>query len=360
MRIESSTTGDRRLRLLIFLVMCLGMAGWFGYDGWRNYPAKNLAWALESMPVKPEEPRTNPRATVETLNQITPGMTAAQVSERLGPATQMQPETYRFVGEKLAVTATVAQGKVVDLTQEEVKAPNPAQHPNYRVTPMVLATVREGITTEELKQRLGEPTEVQPMTLWFVGATAYAKVELDDGKVAGVQVEKNSERTKSDILLQKILSIVLGLWGLLVLAKCLSAIRLRIVLDDDGLTWNHLKLAWDRMSGLDISGYPDKGWVDLSHDRQRIPPLPLGLRLLLGVRTAALRVAFIGAAVDAMVRDLVPSAFPLRLDSYHIRRFDEIVTAICEKKGFVSPLQEPADASSAAAENPPTDSTPQV
>jgi len=29
----------------------------------------------------------------------------------------------------------------------------------------------------------------------------------------------------------------------------------------------------------------------------------------------------------------------VRLDSYHIARFDEIIGAVCERKGFESPLR---------------------
>ncbi len=42
MRIESGTSKERRIRVLLVFVACLFFAGWFGYDGWINQDPEML------------------------------------------------------------------------------------------------------------------------------------------------------------------------------------------------------------------------------------------------------------------------------------------------------------------------------
>lgn len=84
MRIESGSTGERKIRTGLFVVMCLAFAGWFAYDGFVGYPSANLEWALSAMPEKPEHPTTTPQASVATLTTVQPGMSEAELRGLLG------------------------------------------------------------------------------------------------------------------------------------------------------------------------------------------------------------------------------------------------------------------------------------
>lgn len=247
MRIESGTTTEHRVRLGIFLAMCIVFSGYFGYDGLWGYPGKNLEWARENINVPSEqksEIRTNPKVMVAALKQIEPGMT--------------QEEVHELVGEPAAVV--------------------------------------DG-------QGLFDPT-----AHWYVGPAACARIDFVDGKVHGeVHPVENVTKSESDIYLQKALGLILGVVALVVGIYYIRINTMRTVLDDNGLTVKGRHVPWDRMSELDASDYERKGWLDVVYD-------------------------------DGGRRKTV------RLDSYHIARFDEIVNAICERKGFASPIRsKPAE-----------------
>jgi hypothetical protein len=82
----------------------------------------------------------------------------------------------------------------------------------------------------------------------------------------------------------------------------LDGMRTRVVLDDNGLSYNRLHIPWEAMTGLRAKDYSRKYWVDLEY-------------------TAG---------------DVTRS---LRLDSFHIQQFNEVLAAICERKGFPSPVE---------------------
>ena len=236
MTIVSGTTPDRRNRIIIFLALFGLFAGWFGYDGFVRYPAKNMAWArqylasIENFPPL-DQIKANPKATLEHLNKVKPGM-----------------------------------------------------------------------TTAEIKTLLGEPAFQDSKNCCYIGVASFGWFTLNGDKIAEVKkVQMNSEPTESDIANQKRISFIAGGAALLALIHLLRVLKSRTVLDDQGLQVSGKLVGWDAMRSLDASQYAQKGWLDLEY--------------ALGDTTAI-----------------------VRLDSYHIDLFDEIVTEICQRKEFASPL----------------------
>jgi hypothetical protein len=241
MRIESGTTTEHRVRLGIFLAMCIVFAGYFGYDGLWGYPNHNLKKTWENIDLPADQKadlRTNPKVLVAAIEEVEAGMTEEQVHALLG-----EP-------------AIVVEG--------------------------------EGLFPVNRH--------------WYIGPAAYAQIEFSGGKVRGPVQPFRNEKSESDIRLQKILGVILGAVALVVGIHYLRINIMKTVLDDTGLTAKGCQVPWDRMTELDTSDYERKGWLDVVYEADG--------------RTET-----------------------VRLDSYHIDRFDEIVTAICERKGFTCPVK---------------------
>lgn len=242
MRIESGTTTEHRVRLGIFLAMCVVFAGYFGYDGLWGYPGKNLEWIRQNMSVPAEKKanlQTNPKVLKAELAKIQPGMSEEQVRSILGePAVVIKKEGL-FAGE---------------------------DH-------------------------------------WYVGPAACASIHFAGGSVqTPVKALENVQKSEEDIKLQKILGMVLGIVSLFVAIYYVRINTWKTVVDDAGLTVKGRHVPWDRITGLDTADYDRKGWLDVVYDD--------------GGRSGT-----------------------IRLDNYHIARFDEIVNAVCERKGLDSPIR---------------------
>lgn len=246
-RIESGTTAEHRIRIGIFLGMCVVFALYFGYDGLYGYPNQNLKWARQSL---------------RTMVSV--------------PAEQ-------------ADTATV-NNKVVKANLDRVRE-----------------RVRDGMTEAELKELLGEPAavskaELGTVTHWYVGPAALVGLALRDGRVTAVQQTKeNPVKSENDIFWQKAFGIGVGLIALLTGLYFIRISTMRTVLDDQGLSIKGKRMAWDEITGLDTTDYSRKGWLDVLYQRE-------GRQLR------------------------------CRLDSYHTRRFDDIVNELCARKGIPSPI----------------------
>ncbi|HOJ76235.1 MAG TPA: hypothetical protein PLV57_20320 [Phycisphaerae bacterium] len=243
MRIESGTTTEHRVRLGIFLGMCVVFAAYFAYDGFWGYPAKNLEWARQNINVPAElkaNLQTNPKVLTAELRKIQPGMTEAEVEALLGKP------------------AVVVEGEGLFAAKDH----------------------------------------------WYVGPAACARITLADGKVRDeVKPLENIQKSESDIQLQKILGAILGVVSIGVGIYYIRINTMKTVVDDTGLTSKGRHVSWDAMTGLDTSDYDRKGWLDLVY------------------------------------RDADGREDTVGLDSYHIARFDEIIGAVCERKGFESPLR---------------------
>lgn len=249
--IESGTTAWWRNRYLLYMAMLLGFSGWFAYDAYIKYPAKNLAWAAQAMPERPAdlEKRVDARVNKKNIQALESaakgavGFTVTQVAEQIGPPALVHTDPVK--GE---------------------------QH-------------------------------------WFVGPACYVVATVRGGRLEEIKSVESKDYTASSILGQKLFALITLVAGLIFGLRLLSIIRTRVVLDEAGLRYNRTRIAWEEMSGLRAADYAGKGWLDIEFHR------------------------------DGATRTF-------RLDSFHIARCDEIVTAICERKGFPSPLKPPATADS--------------
>lgn len=166
-----------------------------------------------------------------------------------------------------------------------------------------LKQVKQGMTLAEVKAILGEPTFQDNQDYCYIGPAAYGWFKIYADKVKSVEsVLENTEPSESDVRNQKYFGFVAGVVGLISLGHLIRVMNARYLLDDAGLTIRGKTIAWDSMIGLAATDYERKGWLDLKCKAGNTESL-------------------------------------VRLDSYMIERFDEIVNAICEKKGFDSPIK---------------------
>jgi hypothetical protein len=160
----------------------------------------------------------------------------------------------------------------------------------------------KNLTVAELKSCLGDPSVVQGRELWFVGPAAYLRaIEQDNGKVLLDSPQVATKPSENSIWWQKATAAVAFLVAGWAAVNLVRALRTHVVLDDAGLKYNSRLIPWDAMTGLRTERYKPKGWVELDY------------------------------TADGAARSI-------RLDSFHLENFDPILTAICERKGFPSPL----------------------
>jgi hypothetical protein len=200
----------------------------------------------------------------------------------------------------------------------------PGFHANPRVQTTVLPELRENLKkrgaisfvqlVDMLKAEFGEPSLVRGGArgaeaggsnapageeYWWVGPAMYAKASIRDGK-PDLAIEQSREHSENSIRGQKWFALLLAGLGGLVGLNLVRVLKTRVTLNDEGLHYNRRHISWDAMTGLRTQDYDRKYWVDLEY-------------------TAG---------------DVTRS---IRLDSFHINKFNEILTAICERKGFACP-----------------------
>ncbi|MCL2329881.1 MAG: hypothetical protein FWC56_01095 [Phycisphaerae bacterium] len=266
MQIVSGTTTEHRVRLGLFLIMCLFFAAYFGYDGYHGYAAKNLEWAKYNVL------KLDPNIRQEQKDQV-----------------QTNPKV--LIHAIATLQQQASQGTVV--------------------------------TENEIQALLGKPALIMPVPAqegsgqnwWYVGPAAAGKLHMVDGKLQSppnASEWKAPNKSEGDILLQQRIAIGLGLLSIGVAIHYIRIMTMKTVLDESGLQAKGHQVAWEEMTGLDTSEYRKKGWLDVlyRHDGDE---------------------------------DQV------RLDNYHIARFDDIVKTICERKGFENPIR-PRDTEAAEEE----------
>ncbi|MFH1419912.1 MAG: hypothetical protein ABII12_16690 [Planctomycetota bacterium] len=153
-----------------------------------------------------------------------------------------------------------------------------------------------------LEELYGGPPSYETPDMWYYFGPCYrVAVTLSPSKPPTV-MGSASEKTQTSILWQKLLSLVLGAAAALLLLFWLRILRTRLVLDDAGLTYRGRgPIRWDDMKALRTSEFAKKGWVDLVYDDH-------------GTERS------------------------LRLDEYHVSKFDAAIDAICSRKAFENPL----------------------
>ncbi|MHC4444741.1 MAG: hypothetical protein ACYTBZ_04775 [Planctomycetota bacterium] len=313
MKIESGTTAERCTRISIFLALCIFFTAWFAYDGFVGYPAKNLEWAIQAMPRQPDDIRINPAVTYDKEHKIKNNMKIDELYALLGKPALEETKELVFAGREVEVIVRIQNKKVIEVIQKKVNPNDKPKNMDSSVIPEKISEIKPGMSENDIYSVGGKlglfdrpPAEIRPRILWFVGRAAYLRVEVDDQKVKEYQFNKNAERSELSLAGQKYIAVALAIVSLIVAIIVYRIATLRVLLDDRGLAINKIFIPWEQMSGLITGQYADKGWIDLQY-------------------TSA------------------GESKTLRLDSYHIKLFDDIVGVICQKKGFDSPLPELTD-----------------
>lgn len=243
MRIESGPTGERRVRTLLLLLMVAGFSGWFAYDGYIGYPAKNAEGHLSQLPTAEEREQARNSPIYPTV----------------------KPDTLPKAREAIAKIGRAAQ-------------------------------------RQELEKVFGGPPSLERPDAWYYfGPTFRIRIDLVEGRPTKAEGSL-AEKSDTDIFAQKALALILALLSVYCLVLLIKVLRTHLLLDEAGLTLaGRPPIAWDQMKALDTARFSKKGWVNLVYDDGRAE------------RT-------------------------LRLDEYHLAAFDEIIDAICARKGFENPL----------------------
>ncbi len=217
------------------------------------------------------------------------GYPAENVKEHL----EQLPTEYREAAKNPTIYKTVNEAKTAAL-RRKVNG-----HPNN------LAAIRA-----DMQQVFGGPPSFETKdTIYYFGPCYRVSVLVDAAKGSDRVVGRFAEKNATTILWQKGLAVVLALFSIYLLFFVRSVRRTKLVLDERGLTYRTANpISWDAMRSLDISRFSRKGFVDLEYDDQG-------------------------------------DSRKVRLDEYHLEKFDDIVDELCARKGFENPLpvnEEPA------------------
>lgn len=167
-----------------------------------------------------------------------------------------------------------------------------------------------------LTKLMGGPPSYEAVDAWhYFGPSFRMRIRLENGKPNGQVLARKAVKTSTTIAWQKGIAVVLGVLALYLLWFLLKVRSTWLVLDDQGLDYRgRAKASWDAMKKLDTSRFHDKGYVDLVYEE--------------GGREKR-----------------------VRLDEYHLARFDDIIDEICAHKHFENPL--PVAAESEGGQTPP-------
>jgi len=178
---------------------------------------------------------------------------------------------------------------------------------NPKVRKEALDQIKPGMRLAEVTTLLGEPTFQEGQDYCYIGRASYGWFKIVADNVIRVEeVKENTEPSESDIRNQKYFALIMAIAFLLTLGHLMRIMRARFVLDETGLAIGGKTITWEDMTHLATEDFERKGWLDLKYKA--------------------------GGAELAV-----------RLDSYCIDRFADIVNAICEKKGFTSPIRSPEE-----------------
>jgi hypothetical protein len=159
-------------------------------------------------------------------------------------------------------------------------------------------------TPEDVHAQLGEPLhrnrEGVELTERYASIYGYAEIRYRRGRLDKESLKWNKwAHSKEQIDTQLWWALVPGLFAIYTLWRFIQAATLRVVIDDDGMKYGKQNVPFAKMT--DLRDYSPKGWVDLYHT----------------ARGAERR---------------------LRLDNQKIAKYDEIIEAICQAKGFKNPV----------------------
>lgn len=263
-RLESGPAAtDRNWRLLQLLVFW-GLGAYFFYDGLHGYPQKNFQAADQEL-----RSLSDGKVNAE-------GLSAAPEKERVDQLLTMVNEGLRLA---------------------------------------------QPVDREKVYAELGQPTFTRPANPgftreYFASRYGMASIEFDNGRIMKLDALgwKDWGKTRKDIDQQFYLGGLCMVGGLYFFWRLIQAMTLRVVIDDEGMTYARKRITFAAMTAL--RDYSPKGWIDLYH-----------------------------TATGRETR--------LRLDWEKVGKFKEIVAAICQAKGFSNPVaQFDAQKNAVAAEGP--------
>ena len=192
---------------------------------------------------------------------------------------------------------------------------------NPAVTRGAFEVVARGATTSEVEARLGEPSVRERETAYYIGRGGMARINFYNDKVTTKQWV-DGLKTDSDLFLQKIIGVITGALGLLMVLQLIRVLITRVELTEAGLRVNSQGglrfggsplVPLDAMVGLRTDDYDRKGWVGVEY------------------KLADGREGTVG------LNDYVHKAFP------------EIVPALCEHHGWEDPIKKRQEARAAEA-----------
>ena len=173
-----------------------------------------------------------------------------------------------------------------------------------------LKVLAESGPIAEKKQALasvlgGPPSFETDDSFYYFGPALGLKFMSSGGELKLTRL--GTQKTEMDIKAQKALAICLAFGAIYAGIFHIRVRKTHALLDDSGLTYNGRgPIHWVSMKELDTTRFADKGWIHLIWDDH-------------GTQKR------------------------LKLDEYHLARFNEIIDAICEKKGFENPLVKPQE-----------------
>ncbi len=168
--------------------------------------------------------------------------------------------------------------------------------------PTDLATVQDKLGKPFERKDFGDGSVVE----YFASTYGMATVPSVAGRVNAAQMAWTTwAKTQEEIKIQLYCALIAFAIGLYVLYRVYRAATLRVVIDDEGMVYAGRRIPFDDMTRL--CDYSRKGWVDLHYQhgsQQR----------------------------------------KLRIDNQKVRKFDEIIDALCKARGFEDPRQADEEA----------------
>lgn len=186
-----------------------------------------------------------------------------------------------------------------EYSEQFAERPNPASlaiHPE--ITEEFTKQLDARNTLSDAEKRLGPPAMKTDLDARWFGPAGTLIVPVR----GGAATFKSAKHTATDMLVQRAIAIGLLLAFVVSAAAMLRLRSTRYALDDSGLTLPKVgSIGWDAMQKLNGDRVEEVGWVELHY-------------------------ADGGGGKS------------VRIDSFEIAAFGEIVDAICERKGFENPL----------------------
>lgn len=189
---------------------------------------------------------------------------------------------------------------------ENLFKPEPAPE-SLKIYPKVTKALEESLagakSLAEISQAVGgEPSRKTAVDCDWFGPTGRLTVKLSGDAPAGPPEFKEARKSDTELISQKGIALALVAGAVVTLARLAKIRSTRYVLDDNGLSAAGVgPIPWDAMQRLDTDSYVEKGWVDLR---------------------------YVAGGQERSVR----------LDSYEIAAFDDIIDEICRRKAFENPL----------------------